>query len=190
MLQQTAQPRMMKLPRRRRLPICLRNLRVSKHSMQQPLQIGIGHAFHAGLQVRPQHRDVKSSRRQQIALVHLAGLRLAKLIDLHLHPVVKARRAPAHLHRIAAIEHFLNARVPRLPDAPFNLAALVAQYQAQIRLVGFRRPLLLRQHQEKSVEGSALIKGGKVGNINVFHSAQKHTTCPIDAGEKVAINYP
>ena len=152
MLQQTAQPRMMKLPRRRRLAIRLGNCCISEQRLEQPFQIRIRQARDSRLKLIPQLSHIASGRRQHVHLVGFARQRLAKLIDLHLRAVVIARHAAAHLDHVSAIEVFCDARIAQLPHATLDLPVLVAEHQAQIWFVLLGGSLLLGQHEEEAVE--------------------------------------
>ncbi len=91
MFEQSAQPRVMQLPRRRRFAIRLRKFRVGKQRIEQPLQVRICKALDAGLKLAPQRAHVLGGGGQHVQFVGLAGLRLAQLIDLHLRAIVVAR---------------------------------------------------------------------------------------------------
>jgi len=74
------------------------------------------------------------------------------LIHLHLRAILVARDAAAHLHHVATIEIFSNARIAQLPHARLDGPGLVAERQVQVRLALFRCSLLPGQNQEEAVE--------------------------------------
>ena len=172
-LQQPAQPRVMKLPRGRRLAIGLRHRGIVEQRLEQPLQVGIGQALDARLKLRPQCAHVASRRGQHVRLVGLALERLAQLIDLHLRAVLIAGKAAPHLDDVAALKVLRDTRVARIPHASLDLAAFVAQNQVQIRLVRLCSPLLLGQDEKETVEELSLVKAQEIADIDVFHSAEK-----------------
>ncbi len=45
-------------------------------------------------------------------------------------------------------------------------------------------PLLLGQNEEEAVEGLALVKAHEIGNIDVFHSAEKINAIGLCAKER------
>ena len=143
--------------------------------MSKQLEVGVGEAVDEAEKLTPEIGHIVGGGGQQVGFVHLAGLRQAELIDLHLQAVVEAGGRAASLDDVAALEVFGDARVRGLPDAAFELAGLVAENQVQIGLVGLGGALLLGQDEEEAVEELAFVEVGQIGNVDVFHSAERLT---------------
>ena len=94
-------------------------------------------------------------------------------------PVIELARSSARLDDVAALKILRDACVRGVPDTGVDLAGLVSQHKIEVGLVLLGRPVLLYQHQEKTVEAFPVVKRSHVGNINIFHLARSlsHAAC-------------
>jgi hypothetical protein len=178
MLQQAAQPGVMKLPCCGRFAVGLREGGIGQHSSQQQLEVGIGDGVDEAEKLIPERGYVVGGRGHQVGLVHLGRLSKAELIDLHLQAVVESGGASARLDDVALVEVPGDARVVGRPDAALKLTGFVAEDQIQIGLVGFGGALLLGEDKEVAVEELALVEVGQIGNVVLFNDSERltHTT--------------
>ena len=93
MLQQAAEPGMMKLLGSGRFAVCLCQSRIGQQCIQQQLQIRIGKALHKPQQLAPKLIHIACGARQHVTLFHFAGGSFPQVLDLHLQSVVKARNS-------------------------------------------------------------------------------------------------
>ena len=168
-LQQASEPGVVELLGGRSFAISGSQSRVREDCGDQTLQVGLGEAVDKAEKLGPECGHVIAGRGQQVCLVRLAVGGLAELVNLQLHGVFEAGSAAADLDDVAALEVTGDARIVRVPDAAFHRAGLVAQSEAEIGLVGRGGALLPGQDQKEPIEEFALVEGGKIGDINVFH---------------------
>src|SRR5271157_4930607 len=181
-LQQAAEPGVVKQPGGGGFAVSGGEGGVGEHGAEQPLEIGIGEAVNEAEKVTPELGYVAGGGGQQVGFVHLVRQRNTDLVDLHLQAVVEAGGRAAGLDHVAAVEVFGDARVSRIPDAAFELAGLVAQDEVEVGLVVLGSALLLGQDEEVAVEGPAFVEVGQIGDVDVFHSAEKLNTWERDWG--------
>src|SRR5208337_4517213 len=172
-LQQPAEPGVVKQPSGGGFAVGGGEGGVGEHGAEQPLQVGIREAVDKSEKLTPELGYIAGGGGQQVGFVHFVGQRNAKLIDLHLQAVIEAGGRAASLDHVAALKVFGDARVSRIPDAAFELAGLVAQDEVEVGLVVLGGALLLGQDEEEAVEGPAFVEVGQIGDVDVFHSAEK-----------------
>ena len=148
--------------------------RIGEHGGEQPLEVGVGEAVDKTAQADARGRQRRKwSRAADRDLSTSLGSATRSWSIFICRRSSKREAAAAGLDHVAALEVFGDARVAGLPDTAFELAGLVAQNEAEVGLVGLGSALLLGQDEEEAVEELALVEVGQIGDVDVFHSAEK-----------------
>ena len=169
-LQQAAQPGVVELLGSGSFAIGGGDVGVGEDGGQQQFQVWIGERIDKAQQLAPQRLHVIRGGGHEVGFLKLVGVRLAKLLHLHLQAVVETLDAAAHLDHVAAFEGGCNAGVCRFPRAGLQLPRLVAEDQVEIGLVRLRGAQLPGQNQKKSIEQLSFFEGSQIRYKNVFHS--------------------